>query len=198
MLPDSKRVFDILGAGMGFLAVSPLLVGVAFYLRIFDGSPVFFRQQRVGRFGSPFRLTKFRTMSRSSVAQKGRFDAGDCTRITPLGKILRRVKLDELPQLWNVLQGNMSLVGPRPEVPGWVATCPARWKTVLQVRPGITDNASIQFRNEEDMLARAENPRKLYREVILPKKLDLYEQYTRAHSVKEDLRIILKTLKALF
>jgi AATGal transferase len=198
MQPDSKRVCDILGAGIGFLAVSPLLVGVAFCLRIIDGSPVFFRQQRVGRFGNTFRLTKFRTMSRSNLAQKGRFDAGDRARITPLGKILRKAKLDELPQLWNVLKGDMSLVGPRPEVPEWVAVYPARWKTVLQVRPGITDNASIQFRNEEDLLAQAENPRKLYREVILPKKLDLYEQYVREHSVKEDLRIILKTLKSLF
>lgn len=112
MVPDSKRVFDILGAGIGFLAVSPLLVGVAFCLRIIDGSPVFFRQQRVGRFGNPFRLTKFRTMSRSSMAQKVRFDAGDRTRITPLGEILRRAKLDELPQLWNVLQGTCSDFSP--------------------------------------------------------------------------------------
>ena len=198
MLSDSKRVFDILGAGIGFLAMSPLLVGVAFCLRIIDGSPVFFRQLRVGRFGSSFRLIKFRTMFQSSMAQKGRFDAGDRTRVTPFGKILRKAKLDELPQLWNVLQGDMSLVGPRPEVPEWVAIYPARWKTVLQVRPGITDNASIKYRNEEDLLARAENPRKLYREVILPQKLDLYEQYARSNSVKEDLRIILKTLKALF
>jgi lipopolysaccharide/colanic/teichoic acid biosynthesis glycosyltransferase len=198
MLPDSKRWFDLLSAGVSLLAFCPLLSAVSLVVWVSDGSPIFFRQERVGRFGRRFRLIKFRTMSGSRTEEEGSFHAGDLTRVTPLGKILRRTKLDELPQLWNVLLGDMSLVGPRPEVPEWVAVYPDRWKIVLQVRPGITDHASILFRHEEDLLARAEDPIKLYRDRILPQKLDLYEEYVRSHSFVNDLRIIARTFSSVF
>ena len=164
-------------AGIGIFLLSPLILCAGLLVLLFDGRPVFFRQIRVGRDGRYFHLIKFRTMTLAAEADKGRFDAGDQSRVTPLGKILRKFKLDELPQLGNVLRGDMSLVGPRPEVPRWVSVYPQKWQYVLKVRPGITDNSSIEFRNEEDLLAQAEDPEAFYRNVILPRKLDFYSRY---------------------
>jgi len=136
-------------------------------------------------------------MKVASGKEIGSFDAGDTSRITPLGIFLRKYKLDELPQLLNVLLGDMSLVGPRPEVKQWTVVYPEKWKIVHSVKPGITDNASIEFRNEEFILAESQNPLKTYKDVILPRKLDLYIDYVQARSFWGDITIILKTIKAL-
>jgi len=130
-------------------------------------------------------------------ADQGWFDAGGCARITGVGRILRKTKLDELPQLINVLNGSMSFVGPRPEIERWTLVYQERWAKVLSVKPGITDNASIAFRNEEEVLAKADDAETCYRNQILPKKLDLYEQYVDRHSILSDFQIILKTIRVV-
>jgi lipopolysaccharide/colanic/teichoic acid biosynthesis glycosyltransferase len=162
-----------------------------------SGFPVLFFQQRIGLHGSPFKILKFRTMRHSDAFSKGSFHAGDSSRVTIIGRILRKTKLDELPQLFNVLKGDMSFVGPRPEVPQWVAAYPGRWEKVYRVRPGITDNASILYRGEEAILAATENPEEHYRSEILPRKLDLYERYVEDNSLAGDLEILLKTFWSL-
>lgn len=156
--------------------------------------PILFRQLRVGKNGKLFRLNKFRTMRVLKEAESGSFDAGNSSRITPLGKFLRKTKLDELPQLFNVLAGDMSIVGPRPEVKQWTEVYPEKWAIVHSVRPGITDNASILFRNEEDILAASSNPTETYKTEILPKKLELYIDYVNNQSFLGDIKIILKTI----
>jgi lipopolysaccharide/colanic/teichoic acid biosynthesis glycosyltransferase len=136
-------------------------------------------------------------MTAAAGAEKGRFDAGVTSRVTPVGQILPKWKLDELPQLWNVLIGDMSLVGPRPEIRKWVEAYPERWAKVLTVRPGITDPASIEFRNEEDLLAAAADPERHYRKVVLPQKLEFYEEYVQTRSFWGDLGIVFKTFFVL-
>lgn len=159
--------------------------------------PVFFIQTRIGKGGREFRLLKFRTMRVKPKTSEGSFDVGDQSRITGLGKILRKTKLDEVPQLINVLKGDMSLVGPRPEVKKWTAVYPEQWAIVHQVQPGITDNASIEFRNEEELLAQSSNPEETYRNVILPRKLELYINYVHHHSFSGDLMIIIRTIQSV-
>jgi lipopolysaccharide/colanic/teichoic acid biosynthesis glycosyltransferase len=193
----AKRAFDVIAATLGLLLSLPLLALVAGAVLMADGYPVLFRQARVGLCGRDFALLKFRTMSVRQGAEHGSFDAGSAARITRLGGLLRRAKLDELPQLWNVLKGQMSMVGPRPEVRRWVDAYPTRWAGVLAVRPGITDPASIEYRNEEQLLAASPDPETKYREEILPRKLDLYEQYVRERSFAGDLHILLKTIAAV-
>lgn len=189
-----KRTFDILSSLFGLLLLWPFLLLVAIAILLTDGRPVFFKQLRVGRNGKGFSLFKFRSMRVLKTAESGRFDAGSSSRVTPVGRLLRKTKLDELPQLWNVLRGDMSIVGPRPEVRKWVDAYPERWKNVHTVRPGITDPASIKFRNEEELLAQADDPEAMYRDVILPQKLDLYETYVESHSLWGDIGIIFKTI----
>ena len=198
-----KRMFDVMIAGIGLMMGSLVLALVALAIRMASGAPILFRQSRVGRDGRPFILWKFRTMTvmrsaaqgvRRKAQDGGSFDVGDSSRVTPLGRWLRQAKLDELPQLWNVLIGDMSLVGPRPEVRKWVDAYPERWGGVLTVRPGITDPASIVYRNEEAILARSPDPERTYREVILPHKLDLYEEYVRTQGFWRDIGILLTTL----
>jgi lipopolysaccharide/colanic/teichoic acid biosynthesis glycosyltransferase len=172
-------------------------LGIAMMIKLTMPGPIFFIQQRVGKGGRAFNLIKFRTMKVASGKKSGSFDAGDTSRITPLGVFLRKYKLDELPQLLNVLLGEMSFVGPRPEVKQWTLVHPEKWKIVHSVKPGITDNASIEFRNEEFILAHSNNPLKTYEEVILPRKLDLYIDYVQTRSFWGDIAIILKTIKAL-
>lgn len=162
-----------------------------------SGSP-FFMQIRMGKGRKPFRIVKFRTMRAAAGDAAGRFDLGDSRRITRVGHLLRRTKLDELPQLWNVARGDMSLVGPRPEVERWTLIYQARWDKVLTIRPGITDPASIHFRNEEQLLRKSDDPERLYREVILPSKLDLYEQYIEGRSLIGDILILARTILVLF
>jgi lipopolysaccharide/colanic/teichoic acid biosynthesis glycosyltransferase len=136
-------------------------------------------------------------MTLFQLATEGIFEPGNVSRVTEIGKFFRKSKLDELPQLINVLIGDMSLVGPRPEVANWVAVYPDVWKKILTVRPGITDNASIIFHNEESILAKVDDPEQMYREVMLPKKLELYTDYVDNRSFQGDLLIILRTLKVL-
>ena len=189
-----KRSFDIFSSFMGLLLLCPIFTLITIIILLMDGRPVFFTQQRVGRNGNDFLLRKFRSMSVLKEAESGQFDAGSCSRVTSVGRLLRRSKLDELPQLWNVLKGEMSVVGPRPEIRKWVEAYPKRWRGVLTVRPGITDPASIRFRNEEALLAQASDPEAEYREVILPQKLSLYEEYVANASFFGDIALFFRTI----
>lgn len=192
-----KRIFDILASFFGLLIISPIILIVALFIKLQMPGPVFFVQTRIGKGGREFRLLKFRTMRVKPRTSEGSFDVGDQSRITGLGKILRKTKLDEVPQLINVLKGDMSLVGPRPEVKEWTAVYPEQWAIVHQVQPGITDNASIEFRNEEELLAQSSNPEETYRNVILPRKLELYINYVQHHSFSGDLMIIIRTIQSV-
>ncbi|NLF71267.1 MAG: sugar transferase [Candidatus Anammoximicrobium sp.] len=193
----TKRCFDITVAWLGLLFLSPLLFVVFLAIYATEGRPVFFRQRRIGWKGRPFTMYKFRTMRIARNTESGSFDAGDGSRVTRLGQVLRKTKLDELPQLWNVLRGDMSLVGPRPEVEQWVGLYPHRWAKVLQVRPGVTDPASIVYRDEERLLGQAADPLQTYRQHVLPHKLTLYEEYVATRTFWRDLRIIAQTLLAV-
>ncbi|GMT46395.1 MAG: glycosyl transferase [bacterium] len=193
-----KRLFDIIAAGIGLCLLSPLFLIITVFILIFDGGNPFFIQQRIGKNGQGFPLIKFKTMKPGLASDRDGFSVGNVSRITPFGKFLRKTKLDELPQLLNVLKGEMSLVGPRPEVKKWTLVYPEKWEVVHRVKPGITDNASIAFRNEEEILAGGEVPDYTYREVILPKKLDLYVDYVHNRSFSGDIIILLKTIKTVW
>jgi len=189
-----KRAVDVIFATIGFMLLSPLLLMCIGMIMLADGSPIFFHQMRIGLHGKAFMLYKFRSMRDRHESFEDSFDAGDKSRVTRIGAFLRKTKLDELPQLWNVLKGDMSLVGPRPEVQKWVDAYPERWNRILTVRPGITDPASIYYRNEEELLAQTEDPEAYYRDNVLPHKLDLYEEYVRTRSFLGDIRLIIKTI----
>jgi len=193
----AKRLFDVCGAGIGLLLLAPLLLALALWVRLDSPGPVLFRQQRVGRHGVRFDIIKFRTMV--ARPDDGRqLTVGRDPRITRAGRFLRSSKLDELPQLINVLQGTMSLVGPRPEVPRYVDCYPpAARAAVLSVAPGITDLASILYKEESEILGRAADPERAYVETILPVKLEYYQRYVRERSFWLDLRIIFRTLAAV-
>ena len=195
---DLKRIFDFTVSLASLILLSPFFILIMAGIIIFDSRPVLFRQMRVGMNGSDFLLNKFRTMRVVREAASGTFDAGDTSRITKIGAFLRKTKLDELPQLWNVFKGDMSLVGPRPEVRKWVDAYPERWANVLTVKPGITDPASIYYRNEEKLLAQADDPVACYRDQILPHKLDLYEEYVRTRTFWGDIYLIFKTIMRVF
>ena len=193
-----KRLFDVLGAGFGLVLLAPLLLGIALWIKLDSRGPVFFRQQRVGRFGVPFHIHKFRSMCEDAPLAGPQITVGADPRITRAGLFLRRTKLDELPQLFDVLAGSMSLVGPRPEVPRYVAMYPPAVRDkVLSVRPGITDPASIEYRDESALLARAADPERVYVEQIMPAKLRYAAEYVDNMSLANDLRLIGATLKAL-
>lgn len=192
-----KRLFDILASSLALLLLAPLAVVIAALVKIDSPGPAFFRQVRIGRHGHPFRLLKFRSMEETEGAENGRFDAGSSMRVTRFGRILRKSKLDEIPQLLNILKGDMSLVGPRPEVRKWTEVYPERWRTVLEVRPGLTDRASIEFIDEERLLAESEDPEETYRSVILPQKLDAAEEYVRSRTMAGDLKVIGATALAV-
>lgn len=193
-----KRTLDILVSSTLLLVLSPLAILLAAMVKLDSTGPVLFRQRRVGRDGRPFELLKFRSMTVLEGAESGRFDAGSSARVTRIGRVLRRTKLDEIPQLLNVLRGDMSLVGPRPEVERWTLVYPERWRIVHEVRPGLTDRASIEFIDEESILAASRDPEETYRSEILPRKLDHGEAYARGHSLVGDARIMLATAAALF
>lgn len=193
----AKRVFDILFVTVGILLLSPLLLGFAIWIRLKDGSPVLFRQERIGLHGHPFRLFKFRTMHLNAES-KGQLSIGKRDpRVTDIGQFLRRTKMDELPQLFNILKGDMSLVGPRPEVQRYVALYSDEQREVLNVRPGLTDAASLAFFNESEVLAQAEDPERYYIEEIMPTKLRYNLDYLEERSLLKDLGIIMKTLKRI-
>jgi lipopolysaccharide/colanic/teichoic acid biosynthesis glycosyltransferase len=192
----AKRAFDIAVSALALLALSPLLLLVALVVKLDSPGPVFFRQERVGRHGVPFRIHKFRTMREGAAGLQ--ITVGADPRITRSGAWLRRTRLDELPQLIDVLAGHMSLVGPRPEVPRYVALYPAGLRErALSVRPGITDPASIEFIDEAERLARAADPEREYVEVILPQKLRRAAEYAERATLASDVAVLWRTLGRL-
>jgi lipopolysaccharide/colanic/teichoic acid biosynthesis glycosyltransferase len=193
-----KRGFDIAFSVVVLLLLAPLLLAVALWVKLDSPGPVFFRQRRVGLRGREFLIYKFRTMRINAEAVGPQITIGTDPRITRSGEYLRKYKIDEFAQFFNVLIGDMSVVGPRPEVPRYVKYYPAEVKElVFSVRPGLTDWASIQFKDENNLLNDSLNPEKTYIEKILPAKLDLYVKYIRHCSFLGDLKIIVYTLKAL-
>ncbi|SPF37329.1 Sugar transferase [Candidatus Sulfopaludibacter sp. SbA4] len=186
-------VFDAMVSAGGLILFSPLLLLIAVAVVLEDGLPVFFQHERVGRGGRLFRLWKFRSM-RTCVSGRS-ITSSDDPRVTRVGRILRKYKLDELPQLWNVVRGEMSLVGPRPEIPRFVNLDHPVWRDVLQLKPGITDLASLVYRNEEELLGRSDHPEAYYQEVILPAKLAFNVQYAQARSFWSDIKLILLTVR---
>jgi len=189
-----KRILDFVTALAILIIFTPLLILLAVLVKITSKGPVFFRQSRGGKNGVYFEILKFRSMTEKKENDNSEFDAGSNLRVTKIGKFLRKTKLDELPQLINVLKGEMSFTGPRPEVKTYIDLYPERWKKVLTVRPGITDPASIEFRNEEEILAASDNPEEEYRKSILPSKLSYYEQYVDNISLLYDIKLVLKTI----
>lgn len=194
----AKRLLDLVLSALGLLLLGPLLFAIAVWIKLDSAGPVFFRQERVGRFGVPFRIHKFRTMVDGAEARGAQLTVGRDARITRVGARLRRAKLDELPQLIDVLAGTMSLVGPRPEVARYVALWPDGLRAkVLSVRPGITDSASIAYRDEGGLLATAADPERAYAEVVLPAKLKLAAEDVDRASLGHDLHLIARTLRVL-
>jgi lipopolysaccharide/colanic/teichoic acid biosynthesis glycosyltransferase len=194
----AKRLFDWVLSSLGLLALSPLLLAIALLVKLDSPGPVFFRQERVGRYGRPFRIHKFRTMRHDPVGAGPQITVGADARITRVGGFLRASKLDELAQLIDVWLGDMSLVGPRPEVPRYVAHYPADMRAkVLSVRPGITDIASIEYRDESAVLARASDPEQAYLREVLPHKLALAARYVDRSSLALDVWLILRTIGAI-
>lgn len=192
-----KRAFDFLSSLIGLVLLSPVLATIAILIKREDGGPVFYRGVRVGRFGKPFRIFKFRTMVLNAEKMGGPSTADDDPRITKMGKLIRKFKLDELPQLLSVLKGEMSIVGPRPEVQMYVDMFTEEEKAILSVRPGITDWASIWNPDEGAVLAGSPDPEKTYMEKIRPEKIRLQLKYVRERSFWVDLKIIFKTLKTV-
>lgn len=188
-----KRLFDILLSGLGLLIISPLLLIVAIWIKLDSPGPIFYRQVRVGRYNKDFRIFKFRSMRIGSDKGSLVTIGGRDPRITRSGYFIRKFKIDELPQLINVLVGDMSLVGPRPEVRHYVNYWTKEQMHVLDVRPGITDPASIKFRNENELLAQAEDPEKYYIEVIMQEKIKLYLDYVKKNSLWYDIKLIFQT-----
>jgi len=194
----TKRAFDLLFSVVGLVMLSPLLIYIAFRIKIDSPGPIIFRQERVGLSGKIFRIHKFRTMTTLSNNLDRQITVGRDARITRVGHFLRRYKLDELPQLIDVLVGSMSFVGPRPEVTKYVALYPDDIRRiVLSVRPGITDLASIEYRSESDLLGRAANPEATYIEDIIPVKLAYCLEYVKHQSLVFDLRIIFRTFRII-
>ena len=190
-----KRTFDLVGATVVLLLAAPLMLLAALAIKVDSRGPVFFRQQRVGRGGRLFRVHKFRTMVADAPARGPALTVGDDARITRVGRWLRHSKLDELPQLLDVLAGDMSLVGPRPEVPRYVAHYPADLRDrMLRLKPGITDPVSLAFADESALLAAAADPEREYVEVILPRKLRASAAYAEHATLGTDLNVLLRTL----
>lgn len=193
-----KRIFDFVFAGMGLFILSPIFVIVSLLIKLDSSGPVFFRQVRVGQFGRLFNIYKFRTMALDSEKTGAQITSRDDPRITRVGFFLRKYKLDELPQLINVLCGKMSLVGPRPEVPRYVDAFKDEYEKILAVKPGITDFASLEYRNENDLLKVGDNPEDVYLLEILPDKITYYQRYLKEQSLLTDLSLIFKTIWSLF
>lgn len=192
----TKRLFDAVAAGAGLALLSPLLLGIALAVRTHDGGPALYRARRVGKDGQEFQLLKFRTMTPNADGTGPAVTRQGDVRVTRLGRFLRRTKLDELPQLLNVLQGDMSLVGPRPEDPRYVALYTPEQRQVLSVRPGITSAASLEYREEEALLV-GPNWEREYREKVMPDKIAIDLAYIRDRSLWSDLRLIARTIRAI-
>ena len=187
-----RSVLDRTVAGFGLLAISPFLAAVALAVLIESGLPILFRHKRVGQHGTLFTLFKFRSMHMGIPGPQ--ITAGGDRRVTRVGAVLRKYKLDELPQLWNVLVGDMSLVGPRPELPRFVDLTDPVWRRVLEVKPGITDMATLIYRCEEEVLGREGDPERYYLQVVLPAKLALNLHYLGRRSTLQDLRLLVMTV----
>ena len=191
-----KRIFDIISSLFGLILLSPFMIIIAILIKLDSKGPVFFKQIRVTKNGREFKIFKYRTMKIGSD-KYSQITIGKDNRITKVGDFLRKYKLDEIPQLINVLLGDMSLVGPRPEVPKYVALYTEEQREILKVRAGITDYASIEFSNENDILADEADPEKAYIEKIMPKKIELNKKYLSEISVITDIKIILLTIKKI-
>ncbi len=192
-----KRALDVVAAALGLLLLGPLFLVVAVAIALDDGGPVFFRQERVGRGGELFRVWKFRTMRVDAERMGGQLTVGHDPRITRVGRWIRGAKLDELPQLLNVLRGEMSLVGPRPEVPRYVALYSPEQRAVLDELPGITDPASLRYYDESVVLADAVDPEGLYVSHVMPEKIRLNLEYAARATLLTDLVIVLSTLRRI-
>ena len=189
-----KRAFDIIASAIGLFVLTPVFCLTALVVRLSSGSPVFFSQQRMGKNFRPFNIYKFRTMVVGAQHKGTSITSGADPRITRLGTFLRHFKIDELPQLINVLNGDMSFVGPRPEMPEFVKMFEGDYREILQVRPGITDLASLKYQHEAQILDQYDNPQDAYVRYILPDKIRLAKVYVRQSSLLLDLSLILKTL----
>lgn len=189
-----KRTFDLVGASLGLVILSPLMLTIALLIKADAPGPVLFRQERIGRRFRPFVIYKFRSMSCDAATKGGNITSRNDPRITRVGRILRRSKLDELPQLLNVLKGDMSFVGPRPEVRRYVELFQEEYQEILTVRPGITDLASLEYQDESSLLDEGEQGGRDYVEKILPHKIQLSKQYIRHASLWLDLKVITKTV----
>jgi lipopolysaccharide/colanic/teichoic acid biosynthesis glycosyltransferase len=193
-----KRLFDIMVSFIGLICLLPLLLLVAILIKLDSTGPIFFKQTRMGMRFRPFQILKFRTMVQDSSTKGQSITVGDDPRITRVGRFLRKSKIDELPQLFNVLKGDMSLVGPRPEVPDYVELFRHDYEEILKVRPGITDLASIKYRDEATILGQSENPEEEYIVHILPEKINLAKEYIRRSSLIFDLSVICRTVFKIF
>ena len=192
-----KRLFDILASGCGLLVLSPIFIIVAIWIKLDSPGPVFYRQTRVGRHNKDFRIFKFRSMRVGSDKGSLVTIGGRDPRVTRSGYSIRKFKIDELPQLINVFTGDMSLVGPRPEVRHYVNYWTPEQMRVLDVRPGITDPASIRFRNENELLEKAQDPERYYIDVIMQEKIKLYLEYVEKSSFWYDIKLIFQTFKVI-
>lgn len=194
-----KRAFDLFFSAGALFVLCPLMITVALWVKLDSPGPVFFRQRRVGQYGREFDILKFRTMRADAPASGPQITAGADARITRFGAVLRKYKIDEFPQFINVLFGSMSVVGPRPEVPRYVALyAPSTRELVLSMRPGITDLASIEYRDESALLGASTDPENTYVAVVMPAKLALCERYVRERSFVGDLQIIARSFTASF
>jgi lipopolysaccharide/colanic/teichoic acid biosynthesis glycosyltransferase len=194
----AKRAFDLALTVPALLLCSPELFAVAMLIKLDDGGPVFFRQERVGFRGRPFQMWKFRTMIVDAERRGGQLTIGGDPRVTRVGRFLRRTKLDELPQLFNVVRGEMSLQGPRPEVPRYVALYSPEQRRVLELVPGITDPASIAYRDESELLAEAADPERTYVEQIMADKIRINLEYADRATLWSDLGVLFRTFVRLF
>jgi len=192
-----KRLLDLFFSLIGLFLLSPVFLLVPVIIKLDSSGPVFFVQKRMGRGGKSFSLIKFRSMTSDLEQEKKGFEPGLSRRVTNVGRLLRKSKLDEVPQLVNVFIGDMSFVGPRPEVEKYKDFYTGEFEDILSVRPGITDQASIKYRHEEEILAKSEDPQTAYRKVILPDKLNMARQYVRTIGLKQDLKIIAQTIAAV-
>jgi lipopolysaccharide/colanic/teichoic acid biosynthesis glycosyltransferase len=193
-----KRIFDILVSVLGLVLVSPLFLLIAMLIKLDSRGPVLFRQERIGRAFRPFLIYKFRTMVKDAPKRGSLITYGNDARITRVGRMLRNTKLDELPQLFNVLLGQMSFVGPRPEVPCYVELFRKDYEDILKVRPGITDLASLKYRDEAAFLGNTKNPEEEYVNHVLPDKIELAKEYLRQSSLIFDIGLIARTLFRVF
>ena len=185
-------------SAIGLMSFSPVFCLVILLIKLESKGPAFFRHRRIGKNFQPFQLIKFRSMSTPRKTGPGEFDAGDKSRITRVGSFIRKTKLDELPELYNVFNGDMSIVGPRPEVEKYVELYTKDFEAVLKIRPGLSDFASIKYRDEESILSKQGDPEKYYIESILPDKLSLAKQYAQHISFKIDMRIMRDSLQSIF